>query len=155
MDYEDRGIFIDQIDTHSLRAGGANALHLNGYSDREIQKMGRWKSDTFKEYITEGLNKFSEGMSTSMKKLFKYVNVQGRADDLVEDRGDLVTVVDTTREMVGLPYEVVSLKVVDWRGVCDGWFSCWVTHGSHMVRGRVGVCDGWLTCWVTRGSHFS
>lgn len=108
LNYEDRGIFEDQVDTHSLRAGGANALHLNGYSGREIQKMGRWRSDTFKEYITEGLNKFSEGMSKSMKKLFNYVNVQGRAEDLVQADADLVDVVDITREMVGLPYEVAA-----------------------------------------------
>jgi hypothetical protein len=44
-----RGIPIERVDTHSLRIGGANALHLAGYSDREIQKMGRWHGDTFKE----------------------------------------------------------------------------------------------------------
>jgi hypothetical protein len=36
-----RGIPIDWIDTHSLRSGGANALALSGYSDTQIQKMGR------------------------------------------------------------------------------------------------------------------
>ena len=34
-----KGIFICEIDTHSYRIGGENALHLNGYADREIQKM--------------------------------------------------------------------------------------------------------------------
>ena len=52
-------------------------MSLNGYSDLEIQKMGRWKSDTFKEYIAEGLSQFSVGMSKDMKKTFQYVNVQG------------------------------------------------------------------------------
>ena len=32
------GIPIEQIDTHSLRSGGANALALSGYSDTQIQK---------------------------------------------------------------------------------------------------------------------
>ncbi len=36
-----RGIPIEQIDTHSLRSGGENALALSGYSDTQIQKMGR------------------------------------------------------------------------------------------------------------------
>jgi hypothetical protein len=45
---ERRGIPIKRIDTHSLQIGGANALHLAGYSDREIQKMGSWRSETFK-----------------------------------------------------------------------------------------------------------
>jgi hypothetical protein len=43
------GIPVERVDTHSLRIGGANALHLAGYSDREIQKMGRWRGETFKE----------------------------------------------------------------------------------------------------------
>ena len=86
LDYEfGRGIPIDAIDTHSLRAGGANALHLNGYSDREIQKMGRWTSDTFKEYIRENISIFSEGMSKAMKKDFQFVNVHaGAIKDVTE-----------------------------------------------------------------------
>ena len=35
-----RGIPIDRVDTHSLRYGGANALSLTWYSNRDIQK---WK----------------------------------------------------------------------------------------------------------------
>ena len=72
-----RGIPVSRIDTHSLRAGGANALHLSGYSDREIQKMGRWRSDTFKEYISEQLSSFTKGMSTAMRTRFNFVNVEG------------------------------------------------------------------------------
>ena len=33
-----KGILIDRLDTHSLRSGGANAMSLAGYSDRDIQK---------------------------------------------------------------------------------------------------------------------
>ena len=58
-------------------SGSANALSLSGYSDREIQKMGRWKSNIFKEYISGQLSDFSEGMSKSMKKVFKSVNIKG------------------------------------------------------------------------------
>ena len=53
------------------------ALHLSGYSDREIQKMGRWTSDTFKEYISEQLNLFTKGMSKAMSQRFNFVNVEG------------------------------------------------------------------------------
>ena len=78
LDYHTRrGIPIDRIDTHSLRGGGAMALHLNGYSDREIQKMGRWRSDTFKEYISEQLSSFTKGMSKAMRRQFNFVNVEG------------------------------------------------------------------------------
>lgn len=74
---EQKGIPIDRIDTHSLRSGGANALLLAGFSDREIQKMGWWRSATFKEYIREELACFSEGMSTKMKQRFAFVNIGG------------------------------------------------------------------------------
>ena len=87
-----KGIPIDRIDTHSLRGGGANALSLSGYSDREIQKMGRWKSDTFKEYISSQLSQFLVGMSKSMKKVFNFVNVEGGVYH------------DVTSPMVNVPY---------------------------------------------------
>ena len=74
-----REIPIERIDTHSLRSGGANALALSGYSDTQIQKMGRWKGATFKEYIHEELACYSAGMSTNMKRTFKFVNVSGNA----------------------------------------------------------------------------
>jgi hypothetical protein len=63
-----RGIPVKRINTHSLRSGGANALALTGYSDTQIQKMGRWKGATFKEYIREELACYSAVMSSRMKK---------------------------------------------------------------------------------------
>jgi hypothetical protein len=74
-----RGIPIARINTHSLRSGGANALALSGYTDIQIQKMGRWKEATFKEYIREELACYSVGMSTNMERNFKFVNVSGNA----------------------------------------------------------------------------
>ncbi len=47
-----KGIPIERINTHSLQSGGANALALASYSDTQIQKMGRWRGATFKEYLT-------------------------------------------------------------------------------------------------------
>jgi hypothetical protein len=76
---ETRGIPVELVDTHSLRCGGANALALSGYSDTQIQKMGRWRGATFKEYIREQLACYSEGMTTKMKRNFKFVNVHGNA----------------------------------------------------------------------------
>ena len=91
-----KGIPIDRIDTHSLRSGGANALVLAGYSDREIQKMGRWRGQTFKEYIREELSVFSEGMSKDMKRKFNFVNIAGGAHS---------ELVDVTRTAVFADYE--------------------------------------------------
>jgi hypothetical protein len=74
-----KGIPIERIDTHSLRSGGANALSLAGFSDTQIQKMGRWRGATFKEYVRKELASFSEGMSTKMKQKFHFVNVAGNS----------------------------------------------------------------------------
>jgi hypothetical protein len=74
-----KGIPIERINTHSLRSGGANALALAGYSDTQIQKMGRWRGATFKEYVRNELACFSTGMSKDMKQKFGFVNVSGNA----------------------------------------------------------------------------
>jgi hypothetical protein len=79
------GIDIDRLDTHSLRSGGANQLAEAGYSEMQIQKMGRWRGDTFKEYIREELACFSAGMSKAMKKTFKFVNITGSAQGAMVD----------------------------------------------------------------------
>jgi hypothetical protein len=74
-----KGIPVERVDTHSLRGGGANALALSGYSEMAIQKMGRWKGATFKEYIREELANYADGMSTVMKTKFNFMNVAGNA----------------------------------------------------------------------------
>jgi hypothetical protein len=73
------GILTKQIDTHSLRIGRACALALNGFSEMHIQKMGRWRGDTFKEYVRKELHCFSDGISKDMKQCFKFVNITGHA----------------------------------------------------------------------------
>jgi len=75
----EKGIPIERINTHSLRSGGANALALSGYTDTQIQKMGRWRGATFKEYIREELAVYSENMSRDMRKKFGFVNIAGNA----------------------------------------------------------------------------
>jgi hypothetical protein len=65
-----QGIPIERIDTHSLRIGGACTLALNGFSEMHIQKMGRWRGDTFKEYMRKELHCFSDGIAKAMKQCF-------------------------------------------------------------------------------------
>jgi hypothetical protein len=77
-----------------LQIGGTNALSLAGWSDRHIQKLGRWRGEIFKEYIREQLSNFSEGMSKSMQKRFVFVNVEGGA------------YYDITNTVVGMDYNV-------------------------------------------------
>ena len=71
--------------------GGANALALSGYSDTQIQKMGRWRGATFKEYIREEMHSYSIGMSTKMKHKFSFVNIAAGA---FVDITDTVVVMD-------------------------------------------------------------
>ena len=73
------------MNTHSLRSGGANALALSGYSDTQIQKMGRWRGAKFKEYVRNELACFSTGMSSDMKKKFGFINVAGNAFSNITD----------------------------------------------------------------------
>ncbi len=73
------------MDTHLLQSGGANALSVAGYLDTQSQKMGWWRGATFKEYIQEKLVCFSEGMLTSMKKKFDFVNIAGNAFNTITD----------------------------------------------------------------------
>ena len=87
-----KGIPVERINTHSLRSGGANALALSGYSDTQIQKMGRWRGATFKEYIREELACYAAGMSGDMKRKFNFVNIAGNAfheiNDLIFESGE-------------------------------------------------------------------
>ena len=59
--------------------------------------MGRWRGETFKEYIREELYCFAEGMSTAMKKDFKFVNIAG---------GAYSELVDITRTTVVSDYKL-------------------------------------------------
>jgi hypothetical protein len=62
------------ISSHSLRAGGAMALHLNQVPDRTIQILGRWSSDTFLIYIHQQIAAFSHNLSTLMSTNITYHN---------------------------------------------------------------------------------
>ena len=43
--------FIQNINTHSFRIGGATAASTQGIPDNIIQTMGRWSSDCYRQYI--------------------------------------------------------------------------------------------------------
>ena len=55
-----------QVSSHSLRAGGAMALHLHGVDITTIKKLGRWTSKTFEDYIHIQISSFSSGLSVQM-----------------------------------------------------------------------------------------
>jgi len=71
-----QGIRPSDVSSHSLRAGGATAMHLNNIPDSTIQKMGRWSSDTFLIYIHEQIAAFSKGVSKQMGLKVNFKNIR-------------------------------------------------------------------------------
>jgi len=65
------------VSSHSLRAGGAMAMHLNGIDPNTIQKMGRWKSRTFLMYIHEQISAFATGVSIKMSNHIPFRHIAG------------------------------------------------------------------------------
>ena len=63
LELSKQGIDLDLIGAHSLRAGGAMAIKLHGYSDTTIMKMGRWTSLTFLQYIHNQIAHLSKDIS--------------------------------------------------------------------------------------------
>ena len=71
------GIPIKRVGTHSLRAGGAMALALNGATRDMIKKIGRWSSDTFLMYIHEQIAHLTHGVAEKMSQVVLFFNVEG------------------------------------------------------------------------------
>ena len=69
------GIDPDLVGVHSLRAGGAMALKLQGVEDTTIKKQGRWTSMTFLQYIHNQIAHLSKDLSTKMSTILVYQNV--------------------------------------------------------------------------------
>ena len=72
---EKQNIDPDLIGAHSLRAGGAMALRLHGYDDTTIQKMGRWTSNTFLQYIHTQIAHLSKDISQKMSIALPFLNI--------------------------------------------------------------------------------
>jgi hypothetical protein len=87
LNMKQHGFQVAQISSHSLRAGGAMALHLNNVPTHTIRKMGRWSSDTFLDYIHEQIAVFSAGLSTAMGKniLFHNIGFRGIAAPILDN----------------------------------------------------------------------
>jgi hypothetical protein len=65
------------VSSHSLRAGGAMTMKLNGADRNTIRKQGRWSSDTFLMYIHGQIAAFSSGLATQMSKHIPFINIRG------------------------------------------------------------------------------
>ena len=72
---QDRGIDLDLIGAHSLRAGRAMALKIMGYADSKIRKFGCWTSDTCIMYIHIQISKLYEGIAKKMITPITFQNI--------------------------------------------------------------------------------
>lgn len=70
-----KGLTPNLISSHSLQAGGAMAMHLNGISSITIQKMGHWSSTTWLDYIHIQLSCFGKGVSKKMSHAHTFRNL--------------------------------------------------------------------------------
>ena len=73
-----------RIDTHSLRSGGATALYTQGVPLDIIQRRGRWKSLTFRQYLwhdATALNRLSDVFTRSagLVKSLRLVNTKPKS----------------------------------------------------------------------------
>ena len=73
----ERGFPPHRVGSHSLRAGGAVALAVNGASRDMIKKIGRWSSDTFLMYIHEQISHLTVGVAERMATPFPFTNIEG------------------------------------------------------------------------------
>ncbi|KAL7487379.1 hypothetical protein ACHAW6_012982 [Cyclotella cf. meneghiniana] len=73
--YQVHSIPIESINTHLLQRGGPNALSLVRYSKIQIQNMGSRRGKTCMEYIYNGLNFLSKGMSWDMQWTLGFINL--------------------------------------------------------------------------------
>jgi len=78
LELHKQGLTPKHISSHSLRAGGAMALHIAGVPDTTIKKLGRWSSDIFLMYIHEQIAIFSKGISSKMAQHVQFHNIAFR-----------------------------------------------------------------------------
>ena len=86
------GLPVGKVNTHSFRAGGACALWAAGYSARDIQILGRWRSDCWRIYTTqddERIRDVASRMSLSSPSGVEYAKLHGRLQVEPEQSADL------------------------------------------------------------------
>lgn len=60
------GFKAEETGLHGIRSGGAMAMFLANVSEVIIQRVGRWSSNAFLEYIREQVDSFTYGVSKKM-----------------------------------------------------------------------------------------
>ena len=69
------GFRATNVGTHSLRSGGAMAMHLAEIPVYTIMIIGRWSSDAFLRYIRKQVAQFSQNISKRMLATQSFIHV--------------------------------------------------------------------------------
>ena len=69
------GFSKDDVGTHSLRSGGAMAMHLAEIPVYTIMIIGRWSSDAFLRYIRKQVAQFSQNIAKRMLSTQFFIHV--------------------------------------------------------------------------------
>lgn len=81
------GFTEDDISLHSVRSGGAMAMFLSGVRAIIIQRVGRWSSLAFLEYIREQVDSFTRGVSDKMLEFEEFHTLNAKEGNLDVDEG--------------------------------------------------------------------
>jgi len=73
----ENGYSAKLVSSHSLRAGGAMAMKLNGIDRDTIRKVGRWSSDTFLMCTHEQISAVTRNVSLAMSNDVDFHNIAG------------------------------------------------------------------------------
>ena len=74
------GFDKEDIGLHSIRSGGAMAMFLSGTSVIVIQRVGRWSSEAFLEYIRDQVESFTLDVSKNMLRFEEFLNLRDDQD---------------------------------------------------------------------------
>jgi hypothetical protein len=75
------GFQKEDIDLHPIRSGGAMAMFLSGVSVIVIQRVGRWSSEAFLEYIRDQVESFTLGVSRKMLDFEEFFSLEKARDN--------------------------------------------------------------------------
>ena len=84
----DLGFGKSDAGLHSIRSGGAMAMFLSGVSEIIIQRVGRWKSQAFLEYIREQVEAFTFGVSQKMLEHESFHHLNARESELLSNEAE-------------------------------------------------------------------
>jgi hypothetical protein len=82
------GFQKEDIGLHSIRSGGAMAMFLSGVYLIVIQRVGRWSSKAFLEYIQDQVESFTLGVSQKMldfEEFFSLKKSKENAMSMIDD----------------------------------------------------------------------